>query len=171
MGPISKITTAALCVIFLLVAGCGPGFEGYADQYSEAEPFTGEPWDGDQIVYVVLEDAEATVELNGMETVEFQGVPAVHLSDVIIASGLTQNPEVYRYDFTATDAYNLFAKRDGDLSLLPSWTDMQNGVFYYDPSRDDLESGWFEHPWGSAVSAYRVKYMNGGTITLLEPQS
>jgi hypothetical protein len=87
------------------------------------------------------------------------------LSDLIIKSGIVADPESYRYDFTATDDYDLFIKRHEDLSLLPSWAEMTSGYLYLDSRYDDLTCGWTEHPWGGALSAYQVKWMNGGTIT------
>ena len=53
---------------------------------------------------------------------------------------------------------------------MPNWENMQHG-FLYRTNTGDLETGWDpeEQPWGSAVSAYNVKYMNGGVIELLSP--
>ena len=92
-------------------------------------------------------------------------------------AAITDNKKVikallkYNADFTATDdpPYNLLVKRGGDLSLLPNWENMQHGFLYLD--QGDLKTGWdaAEQPWGTAVSAYNVKYMNGGTIELLTP--
>ena len=60
------------------------------------------------------------------------------------------------------------AKRGGDLAQLPNWENMQNG-FLYPPVPGDLATAWQDHPWGSAISAYNVKLMNGGLIELLTP--
>jgi hypothetical protein len=165
----SALTLAGLAVFVtvLLCFGCGPGFDGYEEQYSEVVPVSTEPWEGAETVFVVLEGAEVEVELLGMQTYDFSGAPAVSLSELIIASGLAADPEIYRYNFTATDGYDLLIKRYEDLSLLPSWEEMKNGFLYFDSRYDDLTCGWEEHPWGSALSAYHVKWMNGGRITLL----
>jgi len=154
-------------LLVLALGACGPGWDGYDDNYSEVGPVNTAPWEGDEVVYVVLDETEVEVALEGMQTYDYLGAPAVSLSDLVVKSGLTPNPESFRYDFTATDGYDLFVKRYEDLSLLPSWTEMTNGYLYLDPRYDDLTSGWTQHPWGSALSAYQVKWMNGGTITLL----
>lgn len=154
-------------VIFLLPAACGPGWEGYEDNYSEPGPVSAEPWTGEEIVYIALADTVVETPLAGLETRDYLGVPAVLLSDLVIASGLAANPESYRYDFTATDGYDLYIKRYEDLTLLPSWSEMTTGYLYLDSRYDDLTAGWSQHPWGSALSAYQVKWMNGGTITLM----
>ena len=153
-----------------LLAGCGPGWDEYQDHYSPAGPVITEPWSGPESVFIVLDDAQVEVLLEGMQTYDYQGALAVSLSDLVIQSGLTPNPESFRYDFTATDGYDLFIKRYEDISLLPSWQEMLKGYLYWDTRYDDLTAGWTEHPWGSALSAYQVKWMNGGTITLLPLQ-
>lgn len=155
-------------ILFLLLpAACGPGWEGYEDNYSDPGPVPAEPWAGDESVFIELEDAVVETPLAGLETRDYLGVAAVLLADLVIASGLTPNPESYRYDFTATDGYNLYIKRYEDITLLPSWSEMTAGYLYLDSRYDDLTAGWSEHPWGSALSAYQVKWMNGGTITLM----
>lgn len=163
---ICAATVSLLCATFLF--SCGPGWEGYEDNYSEAGAPKLGPWEGDEKVFVALAEDKVTVALAGMQTHDYNGAPAVLLSDVIIQSGITQEPEKYRYNFTATDGYDLLRKRYNDVSLLPSWEEMKNGYMYYDSRYDDLTCGWTKHPWGSAESAYNVKYMNGGTITLIE---
>jgi len=163
-------TKILILVCVLMLFGCGPGWEGYEDNYSEVGPVSEAPWAGDESVFVVLDDTKVEVFLESMTTYDYQGAPAVSLSELIIKSAVTPNPETYRYDFTATDNYNLLIKRRGDLRLLPSWQEMLNGYLYLDPRYDDLTCGWSQHPWGSAVSAYWVKWMNGGTITLLVEQ-
>jgi hypothetical protein len=164
-----NIALYAATIISMILSGlsCGPGFDGYADQYSDVAPVSLAPWEGDETVFVDLEGQSVEVELAGMETYDYEGAPAVSLAELILSSGITQTPESFRYDFTASDGYNLFTKRHEDLDLMPSWTEMQVGFLYLDPRYDDLTSGWAEHPWGSALSAYQVKWFNGGTITLL----
>jgi hypothetical protein len=154
-------------VLVLLVSGCGPGWEGYADQYSDSAPVPSTPWEGEETVRVVLDAVNVEVALAGMTTYDYGGAAAVSLSELIAHSAVTGTPEDYRYDFTATDGYDLLTKRYGDASLLPAWTEMQGGYLYRDSRYDDLTCGWTEHPWGGALSAYQVKWMNGGTITLL----
>ncbi len=175
MAPNAKtfviLTALALSVNLFLPLGCGPGWEGYEDRYSDAGPIPSEPWDGPQSVFVAFEDMNVEVFLEGMETCDFHGAPAVRLSELIIKSGLTNEPENFRYDFTATDGYNLFIKRHDDLSLLPGWDEMKSGYLYEDARYDDLAAGWTEHPWGSALSAYQIKLMDAGTITLLSPDA
>ncbi len=164
--------TKLACIYFLVNLmgfglGCGPGWDGYSENYSDPGPVLQTPWDGDESVIVEWEDMSVETFLKGLETRDYLGAPAVRLSDIIIQSGLANNPESYRYDFTATDGYNLYKKRHEDITLLPSWTEMSAGYLYVDSRNDDLTSGWQTHPWGSALSAYQVKWMNGGTITLL----
>jgi len=164
-----------LLVLPWLVLSCGDGWDAYRDEYN-IDPGVppGEPWVGDETVFVRLGPAESdpTIEtpLQGIVTSDFGGVAAVRLSDLIEASQITANPELFRYDFTATDGYNLLGKRGGDLAQLPNWENMQHG-FLYRTNTGDLETRWDpeEQPWGSAVSAYNVKYMNGGVIELLTP--
>ncbi len=161
----------ASLTLALFVMGCG-SFDDYAFLYEGpgdvAEIVAGEPWAGEEWVNVVLGEESRVVALAGLPATFFRGAPAVVLVEVVATAGLTAAPEDFRYDFTATDDYNLFIKRDEDLSLLPSWEDMQHGYLYRNPD-GDLRVGWEEdfQPWGSAVSAYRLKYMNGGTIELL----
>jgi len=151
----------------LVIMGCGEGWEAYERQYdTSGDQRPGVPWQGEEAVLVVLGNVEVETPLAGIETSDFKGVGAVRLSDLIRESGITASPEDYRYDFTATDGYNLLLKRGEDLEKLPNWENMQHGFLYLYQS---LETGWEEHPWGSAVSAYNVKYMDGGTIELLEP--
>ena len=115
---------------------------------------------------MVLGDTEVEVVLEGMDQHDFNGAPAVLLSEVILQSSLADAPELYRYNLTATDGYDLLIKRYEDLSLLPSWEEMKHGYLYYDSRYDDLTSGWTKNPWGSAECAYSVKWMNHGVITL-----
>ncbi|MEW6442843.1 MAG: hypothetical protein AB1640_18040 [bacterium] len=165
---------SSLLVLFWLAAliaanGCGEGWDGYEDSYESRDTGTpGEPWVGPETVFVVLGDQTVETPLAGIVTSTFSGEAAVRLSDFIIESGITSAPEGYRYDFTATDGYNLLKKRYDDKSLLPGWQEMLHGFLYWN-DQGWLETGWEEHPWGSALSAYQVKYMDGGTITLLEP--
>jgi hypothetical protein len=160
-----------LLVLPWLVLSCGDGWDAYRDEYNidPGEP-PGQPWVGDETVFVKLGAAEIETPLEGIVTADFGGTGAVRLSDLIEASRITANPELFRYDFTATDGYNLLGKRGGDLALLPNWENMQNG-FLYSSAPNDLSTGWDpeEQPWGSAVSAYNLKYMNGGLIELLTP--
>jgi len=154
-----------------LVVNCGDGWDAYRDDYNvdPGEP-PGEPWGGDETVFVKLGATQTETPLEGVVTSDFGGIGAVRLSDLIEASQITANPEAIRYDFTATDGYNLLGKRGGDLAQLPNWENMQHG-FLYASAPNDLSVGWDpeEQPWGSAVSAYNVKYMNGGLIELLTP--
>ncbi len=158
-----------LLVLPWLVLSCGDGWDAYRDDYNvdPGEP-PGEPWVGDETVFVRLGATEIETPLEGIVTSDFGGVGAVRLSDLIEESEITTNPEVFRYNFTATDGYNLLGKRGGDLAQLPNWENMQHG-FLYSSAPDDLSTGWEEHPWGSAISAYNLKLMNGGLIELLMP--
>ena len=163
-----KLTVFFLWVNFLAApVACGPGWEGYEDDYSDPAPVASAPWEGDEVVFVELGDMSVETPLKGLETRDYMGAPAVLLSDIVIQSGLASAPESYRYDFTATDGYNLYVKRYEDMTLLPGWSEMSSGYLYLDPRFDDLTAGWREHPWGSALSAYQVKWMNGGVIGLL----
>jgi len=158
-----------LLVLPWLVLSCGDGWDAYRDEYNvdPGEP-PGEPWVGDETVFVKLGNTEIETPLEGIVTSNFDGIAAVRLSDLIEASQITANPELFRYDFTATDGYNLLGKRGGDLAQLPNWENMQHG-FLYSSAPNDLSTGWEEHPWGSAISAYNLKLMNGGLIELLTP--
>jgi hypothetical protein len=174
-NPRRTLLFILLLVPFILF-GCGDGWDAYRDDYNtDPGPPPGQPWEGDETVWVVLGQTEIETALEGIVTSEFRGaggVPlaGVRLSDLIETSQITDNPELFRYDFTATDGYNLLGKRGNDLDELPDWENMQHGFLYRTPS-DDLEVAWdpAEQPWGTAVSAYNVQKMNGGTIELLEP--
>lgn len=158
-----------------LMLSCGDGWDAYRDIYNAppgAPP--GQPWEGDEAVWVVLGQTEVETALEGIVTSEFQGAggvrfAGVRLSDLIEASQITPNPELFRYDFTATDGYNLLGKRGNDIEELPDWENMLHGCLYYPSPSDTLTTGWEGSPWGAATSAYNVKYMNGGTIELLTP--
>jgi hypothetical protein len=163
-----------LLVLPWLMLNCGDGWDAYRDDYDvDQGPPPGQPWEGDETVFVVLGQIEVETALEGIVTSEFLdagGVPraGVRLSDLIDESGITDNPGLFRYDFTATDGYNLLGKRGGDITQLPNWENMQNG-FLYRTNSGDLETGWEGLPWGGDTSAYRVKLMNGGLIELLTP--
>ena len=157
-----------LCAMGCLgVVSCGPGWEGYVDDYSVPGEVETEPWTGEEQVTVVLDDQQVVVVLAGMNTYDFMGASAVSLSDLILKSELTEDPESFRYDFTASDSYNLLIKRGGDVGLLPGWDEIQGGFLYLDYRANDLTLGWTEHTWGSALSAYLVKYMDTGRIILI----
>ena len=158
-----------LIILPWLVLSCGDGWDAYKDDYNvdPGEP-PGEPWVGDETVFVRLGATEIETPLAGIITSDLGGIGAVRLSDLIEASQITTNPQAFRYDFTATDGYNLLDKRNDDRAQLPNWENMQNG-FLYSPAPDDLATTWQDHPWGSAISAYNLKFMNGGLIELLTP--
>ncbi len=153
------------------VVACGE-FDDYRFEYARAADVprgaVGEPWQGSEAVRLTLAPVTIDLPLAGTPSVDFLGEPAVQLDGLVRSSQLTANPERYRYDFTATDGYNLLAKR-GRLDLLPSFADLAHGYLYRHID-GDLRVGWLdsEQPWGSAVSAYRVKSMNGGQVTLLD---
>lgn len=156
-----------------LMLSCGDGWDAYRDIYNAPTgPPPGQPWEGDETVSIVLGQTEEETALEGIVTSEFKGpsgvsLAGVRLSDLIDASGITGNPEQFRYDFTATDGYNLLEKRGNDIEELPNWENMQHGFFYYPSPTDSLETAWEEHPWGGDYSAYKVRDMDGGTIELL----
>jgi len=178
-----RLRTNLLSILLLvpcILSGCGEGWDAYKDLYNqdEGEP-PGEPWVGDETVSIALEGgAGIETPLEGILTSDFLGAGAVRLSDLINASGITATPEAFRYDFTATDGYNLLKKRCGDppydddpdclaLLPLPNWENMQHGFLHLD--QGDLVTDWEEHPWGGEYSAYHVQFMNGGLIELLTP--
>ena len=164
-----QILLLLLLLPFILL-GCGDGWDAYQDVYNAAsgEP-PGQPWVGDETVFVVLGQTEIETALEGIVTSDFEGIAGVRLSDLIEKSRITGTPEQYRYDFTATDGYNLLEKRGNDIEELPSWENMQNGFFYYPSPSSSLETAWEEHPWGSDYSAYKVRDMDEGEIELLTP--
>jgi hypothetical protein len=165
----------AMILLLLVLAGCGDGWDAYQQFYEQSgggEP--GEPWTGTEKASVVLgaervETALAGIETSGFPTTSGLTIAAVRLSDLIEKADITATPEEYRYDFTAVDGYNLLIKR-GSKDLLPNWENLHDGYLYVSDV-GDLRVGWDEskQPWGSAVSAYNLKYMDGGTIELLDP--
>ena len=158
------------------VSGCGEGWDAYSQYYTNTDPGDpGEPWEGPEKVFVVLGLEQVETFLEGIVTSGFPSssglvIPGVLLADLVEASGITPDPEPYRYDFTASDGYNLLRKRGDDLALLPDWENMHHGYLYVS-DQGDLRVGWdeAEQPWGGAVSAYNMKYMDGGVVELLEP--
>jgi hypothetical protein len=162
--------------ILLLLPGCGEGWDGYKHYYDTIPGGdVGEAWTGPESVYVVHENQTVETFLAGIITAGYSTssglvLAAVRLSDLVEAAGITTEPASFRYDFTASDGYNLLTKRDNDLMKLPDWDTMHYGYLYVSDI-GDLRVGWDEdkQPWGGAVSAYNVKYMDGGTIELLEP--
>ena len=154
----------------LLFCGCGgPGFDGYRELYPDpdgGEP--GAPWAGTESVLLVRAGEQREVLLAGLPTVALEGAAAVGLAQVVEAAALTDHPAGHRFNFTASDGYDLLRKRNDDLTLLPRWAELQIGVLYRHPA-GDLRVTWDRErqPWGSALSAYLVKAMDGGTITLL----
>ena len=166
----------ALFLVLTLPAGCGEGWDAYKDFYDiDLGGTPGEPWTGAQKVNVVRDAQEVETLLQGIVTAGFHTgsglvLAAVRLSDLIEHSGITASPEQYRYDFTAADGYNLLKKRGNDVLKLPDWETMHHGYLYVSDI-GDLRVGWddAEQPWGSAVSAYNVKYMDNGILELLEP--
>jgi len=163
-------------LVLLFVTGCGEGWDAYEAYYRNTDPGDpGEPWTGPETVFVVLGAERVETPLEGIITSGFPSasgllIPSVLLADLVEISGVTAEPASYRYDFTATDGYNLLRKRNDDLALLPDWENMHHG-YLYSSDQGDLRVGWdgAEQPWGSAVSAYNLKYMDGGVIELLEP--
>jgi len=173
-GPVRAALLLACCLA-PVAAGCGEGWDAYEPFYQNQPEKPGAPWSGPERVFVGLGPDRVETPLEGIETVGFRSsagieIASVRLSDLIEISEITEAPEPYRYDFTATDGYNLLRKRSGDLLLLPDWEVMHYG-YLYRSELGDLTVGWDEakQPWGSAVSAYNLKYMDGGLITLLEP--
>ena len=165
----------ALILLCLVLAGCGEGWDAYQQYYEQGGGgVPGEPWTGPEKVFVVLAAERVETALNGIPTSGFPTtsgltIAAVRLSDLVEKADITATPEAYRYDFTASDGYNLLVKR-GSKDLLPNWENMHDGYLYVSDV-GDLRVGWDEakQPWGSAVSAYNVKFMDGGTIELLDP--
>jgi len=175
----SGIYVALVLVVSLFPAGlsgCGEGWDAYKSFYANTPSENpGEPWAGPEAVVVELGAERVETALEGIETSAFHTtsgltIAAVRISDLIDRSGITDSPESYRFDFTASDGYNLLLKRGGDLALLPDWENLHHG-YLYTSDIGDLRVGWdeAEQPWGSAVSAYNVKYMDRGVIGLLEP--
>ena len=109
-----------LLLLPCMLLGCGDGWDAYRDYYNkDLGPPPGQPWEGDETVLVVLGQTEVETALAGIVTSEFAGaggvrLAGVRLSDLIDASGITVNPEPFRYDFTGTDGYNLLGKRGND---------------------------------------------------------
>ncbi len=139
------LVLSILFVVPWLILSCGDGWDAYKDAYNtdQGEP-PGKPWVGDETVYVVLDATEIETPLEGIVTSDSQGIGAVRLSDLIEASRITSDPDVFRYDFTATDGYNLLAKRGGDLSLLPNRSSFGlplNSRYIYTSSRKYEEKG------------------------------
>lgn len=160
---------AVLACLLAAASGCGPGFPGYETLYQEPDAGApGEPWAGPERVEVALGARVEDVGLDGLTTTDLNGVQAVPLTSLVEAAELGVELARYRYDFTATDDYNLLTKRRSE-ELLPSWDDMAIGALYRHPD-GGLRVAWDPElqPWGSALSAYRVRAMDGGRITLLE---
>ena len=111
-----------------------------------------------------------TVPLKGLPIYEFKGRDVVSLSELIEKAALIDNPEDYFYNFIAADGYSLKAllineKRD---TGLPPWEDMEKGYLYESKSYE-LMVGWEEDTIGGQNGGcYQVKYMDGGTIEILE---
>ena len=120
-----------LIILPWLVLSCGDGWDAYRDDYNvdPGEP-PGEPWVGDETVFVRLGATEIETPLEGIITSDLDGIGAVRLSDLIEASQITTNPEMFRYDFTATDGYNLLDKRNDDRAQLPNWEGQQQKRFF-----------------------------------------
>ena len=167
---------AVVCLLVLAIcSGCGEGWDAYRDYYREVqggEP--GQEWSGPERVFVVLGVEQVETSLQGIVTAGFPTssglvISSVRLSDLIEKSEVTPAPDPYRYDFTASDGYSLLKKR-GSKDLLPNWENLHDGYLYVSEV-GDLRVGWDEdrQPWGSALSAYNVKAMDGGTIELLDP--
>lgn len=161
------LATALACA----AAACGPGFDGYRSLYAtpDAGP-PGEPWTGPEWVAVSLDGETSDVPLAGLPTVALDDAQAVPLQQVVSAAGLLAAPDRWRYNLVAADGYDLLGKR-GTAELLPSWSELAAGVLYRHP-QGDLRVGWdpARQPWGAAVSAYRVKWMDGGRIEGLSGQ-
>ena len=127
-------------------------------------------WQGDEKVIVKMDTESVTVPLKGLTLYEFKNKNAVRLSDVVEKSSVVSDPEVYYYNFIATDNYSLKAllineKRD---TGLPPWEDMQKGYLYESESYE-LMVGWEEDTIGGQYGGcYLVRYMDGGTIEILE---
>jgi len=135
-------------------------------------------WTGNESVLVSTPDGDVTVELNGLEAFmwtdpeDSTDKPAVLVKTVVDAAFAKDfDPADYKFNFAASDGYNILSKKlDGDYRTLP---------FY-----DDLELGWFieyEEDGGKVTDIQIIwddtlgyenfmgaKMMNGGTIEMVE---
>ena len=127
-------------------------------------------WQGDEEVTVEVDTESVTTPLKGLPMYEFKDRNAVRLSELIEKSALVDNSEDYFYNFIASDGYSLKAllineKRD---TGLPPWEDMEKGYLYESESYE-LMVGWESDTIGGQHGGcYNVKYMDGGTIEILE---
>ena len=127
-------------------------------------------WQGEEKVIIQMDTESIIVPMKGLYIYDFKGKDAVLLSEIVEKSSLTRNPEEYFYNFIASDNYSLKAllineKRD---TGLPPWKDMKKGYLYESESYK-LMVGWEEDTVGGQYGGcYKVKYMDGGTIEILE---
>lgn len=127
-------------------------------------------WQGDEQVTVRMDAESVTVPLKGLPLYSFQDKNAVNLSEIIKKAALLENPEDYFYNFIAADGYSLKAllineKRE---TGLPPWEDMHKG-YLYESASYELMVGWEKDTIGGLYGGcYKVKYMDGGTIEILE---
>ncbi len=127
-------------------------------------------WIGEEYVYVKLGETSVTVPLQGMQTTGVNDRAVVNLAEVIEKADVVEDPENYFYNFIASDGYSLRALLINEKrgTGLPPWQDMQKGYLYASESYE-LVAGWEEGTLGGTHGGcYNAKYMNGGTIQLLE---
>ncbi len=144
-----KALLTILCLLFL--AGCNV-------------------WTGEEQVTITMDMESLTIPLKGLPLHEFKDKKAVRLSDLIEQAGLIDNPEDYFYNFIAKDGYSLKALLINETrdTGLPPWEDMGKG-YLYESASYELMVGWEEETIGGEYGGcYQVKYMDGGTIQILE---
>jgi hypothetical protein len=135
-------------------------------------------WVGAQEVIVSTPEGDVTIALAGMATAEYTdpdtsdvyvGVSIAEVVDAAVAKAV--DPSGYKFNFIASDGYNVLTKKlDGDFRGLPAYDDLDLGYFVLCgegcDAPDDIMAVWDESlAFPSFLSA---KYMDGGTMGLVE---
>jgi len=131
--------------------------------------------DFEGLVIIATPQGDIEVALNDLPVKQWIDVesctlhPALNLKEVVetVMPSLEIHPGAYRFNFIATDAYNVLQKKlNGDFRFLPSYSDLSAGWLINKRTNDshtsDLQLVWDYEAY--LPDFMDVKMMNGGII-------
>ena len=122
-----------MLVFTVALVGCG----GLADDDDTAMP---DDDDGvDYKIDVIFDGNTSTVDLGDLDTVDYEGSPAVALPDFLAAAGVAK-PEGYTYEFTAWDGYSKGGVTWNKVAM--AYLIAESGDLEF-PAEAVMESGYF----------------------------
>jgi hypothetical protein len=131
------------------------------------------------MVKVATPDGEVDVQLFGLDAFQWTDPDDSTVKQAVLVSTVVDqavapakfDPTAYKYDFIATDGYDILAnKLDGDYRGLPTFDNLALGWFIEYPDEDTQQTD-IEVVWDDSLGFPKfmgAKLMNGGTIELVE---